>query len=63
MRCRKLRVFTVVCGCPVALNVCNGGTHPSFILRVSAVAAFRSNVQGLKLGPTSDSTYMFKVSK
>ena len=27
------------------------------------VAAFRSNVQGLKIGPTSDSTYMFKVSK
>ena len=27
------------------------------------VAAHRSNVEGLKLGPTSDSTYMFKVSK
>ena len=27
------------------------------------VAAFRSNVQGLKIGPTSDTTYMFKVSK
>ena len=27
------------------------------------VAAFRSNVQGLKIGPTSDSTYMFRVSK
>lgn len=27
------------------------------------VAAMRSNVQGLKLGPTSDTTYMFKVSK
>ena len=26
-------------------------------------AAFRSDVQGLKLGPTSDATYMFKVSK
>jgi len=23
----------------------------------------RSDVEGLKLGPTSDSTYMFKVSK
>ena len=27
------------------------------------VAAMRSDVQGLKLGPTSDTTYMFKVSK
>ena len=27
------------------------------------VAAFRSNVKDLKIGPTSDSTYMFKVSK
>ena len=27
------------------------------------VAAFRSDVEGLKLGPTSDSTYMFRVSK
>ena len=27
------------------------------------VAAFRSDVEGLKLGPTSDSTYMFLVSK
>jgi peptide/nickel transport system substrate-binding protein len=27
------------------------------------VAAFRSDVQGLKIGPTSDTTYMFKVSK
>ena len=26
-------------------------------------AAYRSNVAGLKIGPTSDSTYMFKVSK
>lgn len=26
-------------------------------------AAYRGNVEGLKLGPTSDSTYMFKVSK
>jgi peptide/nickel transport system substrate-binding protein len=27
------------------------------------VAAYRSDVSGLKIGPTSDSTYMFKVSK
>lgn len=27
------------------------------------VAAMRSNVQGLKIGPTSDTTYMFRVSK
>ncbi|MDP2005786.1 MAG: ABC transporter substrate-binding protein [Rubrivivax sp.] len=27
------------------------------------VAAYRSNVSGLKIGPTSDSTYMFAVSK
>ena len=27
------------------------------------VAAFRANVQGLKIGPTSDSTYLFVVSK
>lgn len=27
------------------------------------VAAFRSDVQGLQIGPTSDATYMFKVSK
>jgi peptide/nickel transport system substrate-binding protein len=27
------------------------------------VAAFRANVQGLRLGPTSDSTYMHVVSK
>ena len=27
------------------------------------VAAYRSNVDGLKIGPTSDSTYMFKVDK
>ena len=27
------------------------------------VAAMRSNVQGLKVGPTSDTTYLFKVSK
>ena len=33
------------------------------IYQQTEVAAFRSNVQGLKLGPTSDSTYMYKVSK
>jgi len=27
------------------------------------VAAMRSDVDGLKLGPTSDTTYMFRVSK
>jgi peptide/nickel transport system substrate-binding protein len=27
------------------------------------VAAYRSNVDGLKIGPTSDSTYLFNVSK
>ena len=27
------------------------------------VAAYRSDVEGLKLGPTSDTTYMFRVSK
>ena len=27
------------------------------------VAAYRTNVEGLKVGPTSDSTYMFVVSK
>ena len=27
------------------------------------VAAYRSNVDGLKIGPTSDSTYMFNVGK
>jgi peptide/nickel transport system substrate-binding protein len=27
------------------------------------VAAYRSNVDGLKIGPTSDSTYMFAISK
>ena len=33
------------------------------IYQQTEVAAFRSNVKELKLGPTSDSTYMFKVSK
>ena len=27
------------------------------------VAAYRANLEGLKIGPTSDSTYMFKVGK
>ncbi len=27
------------------------------------VAAYRSDVAGLKIGPTSDTTYMFRVSK
>ena len=27
------------------------------------VAAYRANVDGLRIGPTSDSTYMFTVSK
>ncbi len=26
-------------------------------------AAIRSDIQGFKIGPTSDATYMFKVSK
>ena len=39
-------------------------TSPFILLfQQTEVAAMRSNVQGLKLGPTSDSTYMFKVSK
>ena len=39
-------------------------TSPFIMLfQQTEVAAMRSNVQGLKLGPTSDSTYMFKVSK
>jgi peptide/nickel transport system substrate-binding protein len=33
------------------------------LFQQTEVAAYRSNVQGLKIGPTSDSTYMFKVSK
>ena len=33
------------------------------IYQQTEVAAMRSNVQGLKIGPTSDSTYMHKVSK
>ena len=39
-------------------------TSPFVMLfQQTEVAAFRSNVKDLKLGPTSDSTYMFKVSK
>jgi peptide/nickel transport system substrate-binding protein len=39
-------------------------TSPFVMLyQQTEVAAMRSNVQGLKFGPTSDSTYMFKVSK
>ena len=33
------------------------------IYQQTEVAAYRSNLQGLKIGPTSDSTYMHKVSK
>jgi peptide/nickel transport system substrate-binding protein len=33
------------------------------IYQQTEVAAYRSNLQGLKIGPTSDSTYMYKVSK
>ena len=39
-------------------------TSPFIMLfQQTEVAAMRSNVQGLKLGPTSDTTYMYKVSK
>jgi peptide/nickel transport system substrate-binding protein len=30
---------------------------------MNEVAAYRANVEGLKIGPTSDATYMFKVTK
>ncbi len=33
------------------------------IFQQTEVAAYRSNVEGLKIGPTSDATYMFKVDK
>ncbi len=33
------------------------------IYQMNEVAAFRANVEGLKIGPTSDATYMFRVSK
>jgi peptide/nickel transport system substrate-binding protein len=39
-------------------------TSPFVILfQQVEVAAMRSNIQGLKIGPTFDSTYMYKVSK
>ena len=39
-------------------------TSPFVMLyQQTEVAAYRSDVQGLKLGPTSDTTYMFRVSK
>ena len=39
-------------------------TSPFIMLyQQTEVASMRSNVDGLKLGPTSDSTYMFNVSK
>ncbi len=39
-------------------------TSPFIMLyQQTEVAAYRSNVDGLKIGPTSDSTYMFKVVK
>ena len=39
-------------------------TSPFVMLyQQTEVAAFRSDVEGLKLGPTSDTTYMFRVSK
>ena len=33
------------------------------IYQQTEVAAMRSNVDGLVIGPTSDSTYLFNVSK
>jgi peptide/nickel transport system substrate-binding protein len=33
------------------------------IFQQTEVAAFRSNVAGLRIGPTSDSTYVYKVAK
>lgn len=39
-------------------------TSPFVMLyQQTEVAAFRANVDGLKIGPTSDTTYMFNVSK
>jgi peptide/nickel transport system substrate-binding protein len=39
-------------------------TSPFVMLyQQTEVAAFRANVDGLKLGPTADTTYMFNVSK
>jgi peptide/nickel transport system substrate-binding protein len=33
------------------------------LFQQTEVAAYRNNVDGLRIGPTSDSTYMFRVSK
>lgn len=33
------------------------------IYQMNEVAAYRANVENLKIGPTSDATYMFKVTK
>ena len=39
-------------------------TSPFVMLfQQTEVAAYRNNVDGLRIGPTSDSTYMFRVSK
>ncbi len=39
-------------------------TSPFVMLfQQTEVAAYRSNVDGLRIGPTSDSTYLFRVSK
>ena len=39
-------------------------TSPFVMLyQQTEVAAFRSNLDGLRIGPSSDSTYMFRVAK
>ena len=39
-------------------------TSPFIMLfQQTEVATFRSNVEGLRIGSTSDSTYMFRVTK
>lgn len=39
-------------------------TSPFIMLyQQTEVAAVRSNVDGVKIGPTSDTDYMFKISK
>jgi peptide/nickel transport system substrate-binding protein len=39
-------------------------TSPFVMLyQQTEVAAYRANLSGLKIGPTSDSTYMFAVAK
>jgi peptide/nickel transport system substrate-binding protein len=39
-------------------------TSPFVMLyQQTEVAAYRSNVEGLKLGPTADSVYVYLVSK